>query len=81
MEGISHEVCFISGYIKLGNWSLFGELTTYFYRVMLKGWFTDNTPQNRFEAYGWHVIADVRWVTIPVAIKKRRIEARENARN
>jgi transketolase len=22
------------------------------------GWFTDNTPQ-RFEAYGWHVIADV----------------------
>ena len=24
----------------------------------VEGWFTDNTPQ-RFEAYGWHVIADV----------------------
>jgi len=58
MEGISHEACSLAGTLKLGkliaiyddnNISIDGEVD---------GWFTDNTPQ-RFEAYGWHVVADV----------------------
>ncbi|MCF6300810.1 MAG: transketolase, partial [Proteobacteria bacterium] len=58
MEGISHEACSFAGTLKLGkliaiyddnNISIDGEID---------GWFTDDTPK-RFEAYGWHVIADV----------------------
>ncbi len=58
MEGISHEACSLAGTLKLGkliavyddnNISIDGEVD---------GWFTDNTPQ-RFEAYGWQVIAGV----------------------
>jgi transketolase len=58
MEGISHEACSLAGTLKLGklvalyddnNISIDGEVG---------GWFTDNTAQ-RFEAYGWQVIANV----------------------
>jgi transketolase len=58
MEGISHEACSLAGTLKLGkliavyddnNISIDGEVG---------GWFTDNTKQ-RFEAYGWQVIAGV----------------------
>jgi len=58
MEGISHESCSLAGTLGLGkliamyddnNISIDGEV---------EGWFTDNTP-GRFEAYGWHVVADV----------------------
>ncbi len=58
MEGISHEACSLAGTLKLGKLigiyddngiSIDGEV---------RGWFTDNTEQ-RFAAYGWHVIADV----------------------
>jgi len=58
MEGISHEACSLAGTLKLGkliclyddnNISIDGEVG---------GWFTDNTAQ-RFEAYGWQVVADV----------------------
>ena len=58
MEGISHEVASLAGTQGLGklialyddnNISIDGEVGA---------WFSDNTPQ-RFEAYGWHVIADV----------------------
>jgi len=58
MEGISHEVASLAGTQGLGklialyddnNISIDGEVDA---------WFSDNTPQ-RFEAYGWHVIADV----------------------
>jgi transketolase len=58
MEGISHESCSLAGTLGLGkliamyddnNISIDGEV---------EGWFTDNTP-GRFQAYGWHVIADV----------------------
>lgn len=58
MEGISHEVCSLAGTLKLSrlialyddnNISIDGEVGA---------WFADNSVQ-RFEAYGWHVIADV----------------------
>ena len=58
MEGISHEACSLAGTLQLGkliaiyddnNISIDGEVG---------GWFSDNTPA-RFEAYGWHVIANV----------------------
>ncbi len=58
MEGISHEAASLAGTLGLGklvalyddnNISIDGEVD---------GWFTDNTPV-RFEAYGWHVVADV----------------------
>jgi len=58
MEGISHEACSLAGTLKLGkliclyddnNISIDGEVG---------GWFTDDTTQ-RFESYGWQVIADV----------------------
>ncbi len=58
MEGISHEACSLAGTLKLGklvalyddnNISIDGEVG---------GWFTDDTAQ-RFEAYGWQVIANV----------------------
>jgi len=58
MEGISHEVASLAGTLRLGKLivlyddngiSIDGEVST---------WFGDNTPQ-RFEAYGWHVVANV----------------------
>ncbi len=58
MEGISHEVCSLAGTWQLGKLiclyddngiSIDGDVT---------GWFTDDTQQ-RFEAYGWQVIAAV----------------------
>jgi len=58
MEGISHEACSLAGTLKLGklicvyddnNISIDGEVGD---------WFTDDTPQ-RFQAYGWQVIANV----------------------
>ena len=58
MEGISHEVCSLAGTLGLGKLIAFYDDNGISIDGEVEGWFTDNTPQ-RFEAYGWHVIADV----------------------
>ena len=68
MEGISHEACSLAGTLGLGNLVAFWDDNGISIDGHVDGWFTDNTPQ-RFEAYGWHVIADVDGHD-PVAISK-----------
>lgn len=58
MEGISHEVCSFAGTQGLGKLIVFYDDNGISIDGEVEGWFTDNTPQ-RFEAYGWQVIADV----------------------
>jgi len=58
MEGISHEACSLAGTLGLGKLVAFWDDNGISIDGHVDGWFTDNTPM-RFEAYGWHVIADV----------------------
>lgn len=58
MEGISHEACSLAGTLGLGKLIAFWDDNGISIDGHVDGWFTDNTPK-RFEAYGWHVIADV----------------------
>jgi transketolase len=58
MEGISHEVCSLAGTLGLGKLIAFWDDNGISIDGHVEGWFTDDTPA-RFEAYGWHVIADV----------------------
>ena len=58
MEGISHEACSLAGTLGLGNLMAFWDDNGISIDGHVEGWFTDDTPM-RFEAYGWHVIADV----------------------
>ena len=58
MEGISHEACALAGTWGLGKLTAFWDDNDISIDGHVGGWFTDNTPK-RFEAYGWHVIADV----------------------
>ncbi len=58
MEGISHEACSLAGTLGLGNLIAFWDDNGISIDGHVDGWFTDNTPK-RFEAYGWHVIANV----------------------
>ncbi len=58
MEGISHEVCSLAGTLGLGKLIAFYDDNGISIDGKVEGWFKDNTPQ-RFEAYGWHVIAHV----------------------
>jgi transketolase len=58
MEGISHEACSLAGTLGLGKLIAFWDDNGISIDGHVEGWFTDNTPM-RFEAYGWHVIADV----------------------
>jgi transketolase len=58
MEGISHESCSLAGTLGLGKLIAFWDDNGISIDGNVEGWFTDNTPK-RFEAYGWHVIADV----------------------
>ncbi|MGD9391011.1 MAG: transketolase [Thioalkalispiraceae bacterium] len=58
MEGISHEACSLAGTLGLGKLIAFWDDNGISIDGHVEGWFTDNTPA-RFEAYGWHVIADV----------------------
>ncbi len=58
MEGISHEVCSLAGTLRLSKLVVFYDDNGISIDGHVEGWFTDDTPR-RFEAYGWHVIADV----------------------
>ena len=58
MEGISHEVCSLAGTLGLNKLIALYDDNGISIDGKVEGWFTDNTPQ-RFEAYGWNVIAAV----------------------
>ncbi|MGC2458009.1 MAG: transketolase [Gallionellaceae bacterium] len=59
MEGISHESCALAGTWGLGKLIAFWDDNDISIDGHVGGWFTDDTAK-RFEAYGWHVIADVQ---------------------
>lgn len=58
MEGVSHEAASLAGTFGLGKLTCIYDDNGISIDGEVKGWFTDDTPK-RFEAYGWHVIADV----------------------
>src|SRR5690242_1057889 len=58
MEGISHESCALAGTWGLGKLTAFWDDNGISIDGHVEGWFTDDTPK-RFEAYGWHVVANV----------------------
>jgi transketolase len=58
MEGISHEACSLAGTLGLGKLVAFWDDNGISIDGEVDGWFSDDTPK-RFEAYGWHVIADI----------------------
>ena len=58
MEGVSHEACSLAGTLGLGKLVAFWDDNGISIDGEVEGWFTDDTPA-RFEAYGWHVIANV----------------------
>ncbi len=58
MEGISHEACSLAGTLGLGKLIAFYDDNGISIDGEVQGWFSDDTPA-RFEAYGWHVIAEV----------------------
>ena len=59
MEGISHEACALAGTWGLGKLIAFWDDNNISIDGHVDAWFTDDTAK-RFEAYGWHVIADVQ---------------------
>jgi len=58
MEGISHESCSLAGTLGLDKLIAFWDDNGISIDGHVEGWFLDDTPK-RFEAYGWHVIANV----------------------
>ncbi len=58
MEGISHEACSLAGTLRLSKLVVFYDDNGISIDGEVRNWFADDTVR-RFQAYGWHVIADV----------------------
>ncbi|EKE01756.1 MAG: hypothetical protein ACD_21C00058G0002 [uncultured bacterium] len=58
MEGISHEVCSLAGTYGLGKLIVFWDNNGISIDGNTNGWFTEDVVK-RFQAYNWHVVADV----------------------
>ena len=58
MEGISHEACSLAGTLGLGKLIAIWDDNGISIDGKVERWFTDNTEQ-RFQAYGWQVIAGI----------------------
>ena len=58
MEGVSHEVCSLAGTLKLSRLIALWDDNGISIDGKVASWFADDTVQ-RFQAYGWHVIADI----------------------
>lgn len=58
MEGVSHEVCSLAGTWGLNKLIVFWDDNGISIDGKVEGWFDENISQ-RFQAYNWHVIADV----------------------
>lgn len=58
MEGVSHEACSLAGSFGLGKLVAFYDDNNISIDGNVDGWFCDDTPK-RFEAIGWHVVANV----------------------
>lgn len=76
MEGISHEVGSLAGTLGLGKLIVFWDDNGISIDGKIKNWFLDDTPK-RFEAYGWHVIANIDGHD-PNKIKNAILEAQAN---
>ncbi len=58
MEGISHEVCSLSGTLGLSKLIVIYDDNGISIDGEVHDWFKDNTPA-RFSAYGWQVLSDI----------------------
>ncbi|ULJ63441.1 transketolase [Wielerella bovis] len=58
MEGVSHEAASLAGTLGLGKLVVLYDDNNISIDGKVDGWFTENIPQ-RFESYGWHVVANV----------------------
>jgi transketolase len=58
MEGVSHEACALAGTWQLGKLIVIWDDNGISIDGKTIDWMTTNVPE-RFQAYGWHVIADV----------------------
>ncbi len=74
MEGISHEACSLAGVQGLGRLIAFWDDNGISIDGHIQSWCKDDVAK-RFEAYGWHVVANVDGHD-PEAIKKAILEAR-----
>ncbi len=76
MEGVSHEACSFAGTMALGKLIGFYDDNGISIDGRVEGWFTDDTPK-RFEAYRWHVVANVdghNSDAVAAAIREARAE-------
>jgi transketolase len=58
MEGISHEVCSLAGTLGLSRLVVLYDDNGISIDGEVRNWFSDDSVA-RFQAYGWHVIADI----------------------